>query len=141
MTPWSSQLRVDLRAILMRYEQDFVPPLIAWQGRKFLPPTGEPWMRESLRPTGSALRTVGAKDGLISEMWLYLVDLFWPRNNELAGIENATDVLCSRFRPGTAINTARGGYIQACQRAAIVEEPAWMMSSITVQGWVYRPND
>lgn len=135
-----SSLRASLRTILLGVQG--LPAARAWEGRKFTPTVGVPWVRETLVPNGSVLAAYGA-GGLIREDITYLIDVFQPATDadRIFDLDDLGDAICRAFKPGTPLTTpdCRGQVISA-SRARIQHEPDWRMLPITVAGFVYREN-
>lgn len=135
----SSEIQRALRLLLQG-----VPglPTVAWDGQTFEPVPGSPWVRERIAWLSSEQITVGGgTDGIVSERFLYLLDVFYPRDGSLAALNTMVDAIRSRFRPSTRIAVLRGGYVQRAERADSRAEPGWLMVPITVRAYCYRDND
>lgn len=109
----------------------------AWEGKEYIPTTGQPWVRESFRPLVSRPRSLGA-GGTIEHQMTANLSLFYPSKKGTLAVERMAGAVLDAFAPGTSLAYAgNAGIIQQCERSPLVEEPEWISAPVIVSITAY----
>lgn len=131
---WSA-VRLALRARLVGFVS---LPLISYERRPFTATVGVPYVRESLKPAGNTVASLGSpglKQKLIRHNGLYLLDCFFPSIGTFTNEDEVSDGLVEWFVPG--LQLVSGGItttILTSSRLAsvLVNDPSWRMIPVNI---------
>lgn len=135
-------IRLALRGLLVEADAPPVPAQAqwAWEGRRFDPAPGTPWLRERYVPSGARLIAVGA-GGIVRDEWLYMIDLYFPPETPVTTLDEAGDLVMGVFRFGRWVRgPGFAGTVDVCDRASTQVRPDWLMVPISVRGHCDRDN-
>lgn len=128
-----SSFHINLRAGFRQHLQGVANlPLVAWEGKDFMPVKGTPWITETYVPVSSVVTATGF-GGVIAHTVTASLTLHYPTNAGTLPIDTLTGVLMERFRPGTAINySGTSAIVQQVEAAGLIQEPDWLNRTVIV---------
>ena len=138
----TSAIRADLRRILLSATGLPTGLQYKWQGRKFTPTIGTPYLSERLDPVGSDFATLG-ETGSQQETAIYALDLYMPESASITEGEDAADAIRQLFWPGRQVGSAAPvpmwGNVQRGEVRAALESDGWTMHPVRIFFFVRRP--
>jgi len=131
----------DIRAgVRQRIVNMPVKPAFAWEGVKFDPTKGVPWVTEGIRPVSSVVVSPGI-GGLIAHTVLATFTLHYPANVGTATLDAFAGLLMDEFRPGNSIAYATSNaVIQQTERMGSTQEPDWINCAVVITMIGHTPN-
>jgi hypothetical protein len=109
------------------------PPVAqrSYQGLKFDPTVGTPWARLTLMTVSGRPFDLAGESRV--DAGLFHVEVYQPANTGTETLEQLADDLTQTFRPGTdLINGSIRLSIQYAQPGAVIEEPDWIKTAVTI---------
>lgn len=106
---------------------------IAWEGRPFTKTARTPWLRETLKPSGSALASLGP-NAVVRHEGLLFLDYFTPSGDGYLDADDTADLIVGQFAPGLTL-TASGQTVilRSSSRLDGRIEADWIMVPIRVR--------
>lgn len=128
-------MRSALRAALLA-----VPdlPSVAWEGAKYTPMAGQPYLREALRVTSYRRRALG-RGGTLQHDFRAVLTLVYPSNQGTKDIEAMEGVLVQAFAPGTSlVYGGQSGLVTSAEPyGGLQTNNDWIQSTINVSFTAY----
>jgi hypothetical protein len=112
MSATRKEIQLALRRPLLDYVQS-LPQTVqrAWEGKSFSPTPGQPYVSDSLIPSGASLVGHSRIRGRITLDGLYVIQWYGLPRQGLAVGETA-DAIVALYPPGTSVVTADGNAVQ-----------------------------
>lgn len=133
-----ADIRAAFRAALLTIPD--LPTEVAWEGRRYTPPAGAPYMRETVTPASSDPRALG-RGGTVQHRILCRVQLFYPAGSGTVDIERAAGALLLAMRPGTSlVHEQTSGMVFKAERSQIMPGDDFVNLTVTVTVTAYTAN-
>ena len=142
MADWTSSVRSYLRQTLLTVAPVGGLPAIAYEGRKYTPIVGTPWIREQLLPISAEVATLGPT-GYVREEFVYRLTVYSPLtgSSKLSDHENLVDLIRAKFFPGQEVRDSLSRYFGIVTEAArgySLTEPDWIGTPVSIRGYYHR---
>lgn len=121
-----------------------LPASRSWEAVGYTPKTGIPYIAEHLKPSNSAIASLGgmgAADGLVRDDGFMQFTVFIPSNTGTIDADTAALLIERAFKPGTTIGYSGANVV--CRRAVVgpgITEPDWYSVPITIYYYQHRLN-
>lgn len=124
-----SDLRAALREGLLEIANI---PEQHWEGRRYQPTKGRPYVSEQFRPISSVPRATGI-GGTIAHTCTANFTLHYPADDGTLGIDEMAAKIMDKFSPGSSLayGTTTAVVMQA-ERAPLLQEPDWINCTVII---------
>lgn len=112
-------------------------PTIAYEGVKFTPTVGTPYLGTSLVPTSARPGPIGV-NSILRHQGLFLVDAVYPNGSGTATAEAMADTIKAAFTTQTTLSlNGVDVRISYSERGQIQQEADWLRVPIAIGWYVY----
>jgi hypothetical protein len=106
----------------------------AWEGFKYAPTVGQPFIEESFRPIDSRKIAVGPTGYIMHEFYAAL-SLSYPQGHGTLAVEKMAGAIRAALRPSqTLVYGADAGMIDRAARSPLVIDADWLRCPIQIYG-------
>lgn len=139
-----AMLHADLRAGLRKALQGTpgLPASVSWQGLKFTPVVGEPFLREVVRPISSRPRAIG-RGGTIEHKVLAVYTLVYPAGaaDVVLSIERAAGSLLASFPPGFSVYYGdNSAFVLIAESKPLMQDNDWLQCPVEITLMAHTAN-
>lgn len=112
---------------------------VAWENVEFKPTEGTAWCRAFISPSEVSRKTLG-EDGYSRVDGVFLVTLYYPKNQGSGACRRVADALAQWFKSGTRLTA--GVVTVTCssarRAAALTDDPKWYQIPVQVFWYTHR---
>lgn len=118
-------------------------PAVAYEGRRFTPTIGVPWVAEYVVPEDAPLVSYGARSGFVREDFFYYIEVYSPSGEgfRLTDHNDLVDRIRDVFSHGSNVRNLGSTFFGAIEKVARrpnIYEEDWVRTTVEVRGYFHR---